>query len=111
MVMFFRTFDSRFAAAGLFLAALALPLAGQAASPSAVDMGCYNCHGAYPRGEAPGFPQITAKYAERKPDAAAEQRLADKLRQGEWLEHIDAHERLSPETARALVHWLVEGAK
>ena len=111
MVMFSRIFDSRFAAAGLCLAALALPLAGQAASPSAVDMGCYNCHGAYPRGEAPGFPQIAAKYAERKPDAAAEQRLADKLRQGEWLEHIAAHERLSPDTARALIHWLVEGAK
>ncbi|MDO9115919.1 MAG: hypothetical protein Q7U63_19245 [Polaromonas sp.] len=74
--MSFRIFDNRFAPAGLFLAALALPLAGQAASPS-----------------------------------AAEQRLADKLRQGEWLEHIDAHDRLSPETARALIHWLVEGAK
>ncbi|MDP2450921.1 MAG: hypothetical protein Q8M93_25325 [Polaromonas sp.] len=109
--MSFRIFDSRFAPAGLFLAALALPLAGQAASPAAVDMGCYSCHGAYPRGEAPGFPQIAAKYAERKPDAAAEQRVADKLRPGEWLEHIDAHERLSPETARALILWLVEGAK
>jgi cytochrome c551/c552 len=111
MAMFFRTFASPCAAAGLFFAALALPLAGQAAAPSAVDMGCYNCHGAYPRGEAPHFPQIAARYAERKPDAATEQRLADKLRQGEWLEHIDAHERLSPETARALIHWLVEGAK
>ena len=109
--MSLQIFNHRLALAGLFLAALALPLAGQAASPSAVDMGCYNCHGAYPRGEAPRFPQIAAKYAERKPDTAAEQRLADKLRQGEWLEHIDAHERLSPETARALIHWLVEGAK
>ena len=107
----FPGFAGRTRAAAFVVAVLASPMASQAVSPSAVDMGCYNCHGAYPRGEAPGFSQIAAKYAERKPDAATEQRLADKLRQGEWLEHIAAHERLSPETARALIHWLVEGAK
>lgn len=37
------------------LAALLLaPLASQANSSLAVEMGCYNCHGAYPRGDAPG---------------------------------------------------------
>jgi cytochrome c551/c552 len=109
--MSLRIFDSRFAPAGLLLAVLALPLAGQAASPSAIDMGCYNCHGAYRRGEAPSFEQLAAKFGGHKGDAAAEQRLADKWRKGQWLEHIDAHERVGPETARALFHWLVEGAK
>ncbi|MDI1272786.1 c-type cytochrome [Polaromonas sp.] len=109
--MFFRIFDGRFASAGLFFAALALPMAGHAGSALAVDMGCYSCHGAYPRGEAPGFEQLAGKYAGLKGDASAEQKRVDKWRQGEWLEHIDAHERVSPETARVLFHWLVEGAK
>jgi cytochrome c551/c552 len=97
--------------AALLAALLAVPMASQAGSALAVDMGCYNCHGAYRRGEAPAFEQLAAKFAGLKGDAASEQKQMDKWRQGEWLEHIDAHERISPETARALFHWLVEGAK
>ena len=33
------------------------------------------------------------------------------LLQGEGFRHIPAHEHLSPETARKLVHWLFEGGK
>jgi cytochrome c551/c552 len=95
----------------LALPALAWPLAGHAGLAQAVDMGCYNCHGDHRRGDAPSFEQIAKKYAGHKGDAAAEQKLIDQWRQGEWLQHIDAHERVSPETAQALLHWLVEGAK
>lgn len=105
-----RTRVSRWVDAGLLGMALLAPWASQASSSLAVEMGCYNCHGAYPRAEAPNFERLAAKYAKRKGDAAAEQRAVDKLRQGEPLERIPAHERLSPATARVLMHWLFEGA-
>ncbi|WP_066705087.1 c-type cytochrome [Curvibacter delicatus] len=94
------------------LAALLLaPLASQANSSLAVEMGCYNCHGAYPRGDAPGFERLSAKYAQRRGDAAAEQHVVEELLRGEPLQRIPVHEHLSPETAQRLVHWLFEGAK
>lgn len=30
---------------------------------------------------------------------------------GEAFEHIEAHERLTPESAKALVHWLIDSGK
>jgi cytochrome c551/c552 len=107
-------FARRYAGACLFLAALGLPMVGQAgqAGPQlASNMGCYNCHGGYPRADAPSFDRLAAKFSGRKGDHDAEQKLVDKFRNGEWLEHVDAHERVSPDTARALMHWLIDGAK
>jgi cytochrome c len=97
-------------ALGLLLLALAAPLASQASSALAVEMGCYNCHGMPPRADAPSLERLAARYAKRKGDAAAEQRAVDELLQGEPLRHIPAHERLSPETARRLIRWLADGA-
>ena len=102
---------SRLAGAALLAAASWLPLASHASLPLASDMGCYNCHGSYPRGDAPTFERLAQEYAPRKGDATAEQRALDKFRQGELLEHIPAHERVTPETAQQLIHWLFEGAK
>jgi len=93
--------------AGLLLA----PLASQASSSLAVEMGCYNCHGAYPRGDAPSFERLSVRFEKRRGDAAAEQHAVEELLRGEPLQHIPAHEHLSPETAQRLIHWLVEGAK
>ncbi|MBI2745778.1 MAG: hypothetical protein HYX45_09360 [Burkholderiales bacterium] len=96
-------------AAGLL--GLALPLASQASSSLASEMGCYNCHGQPMRAEAPSFERLSAKFAKRNGQAGAEQHAVDELLQGEGFRHIPAHEHLSPETARKLVHWLFEGGK
>jgi len=93
--------------AGLLL----VPLASQASSSLAAEMGCYNCHGTPVRGDAPSFERLSAKYARRQGDAAAEQHAVDELLRGEPLRHIPVHEHLSPETARRLVHWLFDGGK
>jgi len=94
-----------------FALALACPLAAQASSQLALDKGCYNCHGATLRGDAPGFDRLSSKVSKYQGDLAAEQKFVDKYLAGEMFEHIDAHERLTPESAKALLHWLVEGGK
>ena len=97
----------------LGLGAAALVVAGAAlASPQlAADYGCVNCHGAYQRGDAPTFERLSGKLAKYRGDEAAQARFVDKYRSGAPLEHVDAHERISRETATALVHWLVEGGQ
>jgi len=98
-------------ATGLALAAaLSAPLALRASPQLAIDKGCYNCHGANQRGDAPSIDQLSKKLAKLKGDAAAQQRFVDKFRAGETFEHVDTHERLSPESAKALIQWLAEGA-
>ena len=77
----------------------------------AVEMGCYNCHGAQLRADAPSFAHLADRLSRLKGDAAAEQKFAAKLREGEFLQHFTAHQQLSPESAQKLVHWLTEGAK
>jgi len=82
-----------------------------AGSELATSKGCYSCHGAYLRGDAPAFERLSRRLARLKGDAAAEQKFVGSYRAGEFLQHIDAHERLTAESAAALIHWLVEGAK
>ena len=94
---------------GLGLAGAALA-ANQAGSALAVEMGCYNCHAAPTRADAPSFERLVAKFEKRRGDTEAEQHVIDELRRGEPLQHIPAHERLSPETAQSLVRWLFDGA-
>lgn len=96
---------------GALLVALACPMAVQASAQLALDKGCTNCHGATLRGEAPGFERLSAKLQKLRGDAAAEQKWVEKFLAGEPLEHIAAHEQLTPESARALVRWLAEGGK
>ena len=83
----------------------------QASQQLAADKGCYNCHGANPRGDAPAFDRLSSRLSHLKGDAAAEQKFVAELQSGEPLQHIGSHEHLTPESAKALVHWLVEGAK
>ncbi|MDD2918989.1 hypothetical protein [Rhodoferax sp.] len=95
----------------LGVGALALTGAAHASPQLAIDHGCYSCHGAYPRGEAPNFESLASKLGKYRGDADAVAKFVTKYRTGEPLEHIDAHERLSAETATTLVHWLAEGGK
>jgi cytochrome c len=96
---------------GLAVANLLLPLAAQANSQLAVDKGCYACHGADRRADAPTFEQLSRRLGRLKGDATGEQKFVEKYGRGEMFEHIAAHERLSQESAQLLIHWLVEGAK
>lgn len=91
--------------------ATAMSLPAQASWPLASDKGCTNCHGAFRRGDAPSFERLSAKLAQFKGDPGAEQRFVAEYQAGEMFNHVDAHERLSAESAKALIHWLVEGAK
>jgi cytochrome c len=89
---------------------LAAASAAQASAQTALDMGCYNCHGTPPRKNAPTFAELARRYGEHRDDPVKQQQLADKLRAGTIFSHINAHERISPETAAALVRWLCDGA-
>lgn len=102
---------SRTFCASALLLAVAWPLAANASAQLAVDHGCYNCHGPNLRGEAPSMERLAERLSKYKGDSAAQQKFVDKYRAGEMFGHIDAHERLSPESAMALVHWLAEGGK
>jgi cytochrome c len=84
--------------------------AAHASAQTALDMGCYNCHGNPPRKNAPTFAELARRYSAYRNDAAKQQQLADQLREGTIFSHINAHERISPETAAALVRWLCDGA-
>jgi cytochrome c len=93
------------------LLTLVWPLAAQASSQLASDKGCYNCHGANLRGDAPSFERLASNLSRYQGDLTAEQKFVDKYLAGKMFEHVEAHERLSPESAKALVHWLVKGGK
>lgn len=90
-----------------------LLLSTQAAASSqlALDKGCYKCHGNPPRKNAPTFAELASRYAKHRGNASAETALVEKLRQGTFLGHIDAHERLSQEDAQRLVRWIIEGGR
>ena len=77
----------------------------------ALDKGCFACHGDPPRKNAPTFDQLAKDFARYQGQAEQELKLADKLREGHIFGGIQAHENLSAENARALVHWIVQGAR
>ena len=84
--------------------------AAQASAQIALDMGCYNCHGHPPRKNVPTFAELARRYSAYRNGAAKQQQPADQLRERTIFSHINAHERISPETAAALVRWLCDGA-
>jgi cytochrome c551/c552 len=95
----------------LFALGLCLSSGANASPQLALEYGCFSCHGANQRGEAPSFERLAGKLVKYKGNATE---LADKVsryRAGKALEHVDAHERLSPETATVLLRWLSEGGK
>ena len=76
----------------------------------ALDKGCYSCHGSPPKKNAPTFEKLAQEYVKYKNVPSAETDLANKLREGHIFGGIQAHERLSEESARLLVHWIIQGA-
>lgn len=100
-------------AAVLALAALH-PAHAQSATPVgsalAADMGCLNCHGAAPRGDAPSFARMQERAASREGDRSGIVK--------HWIEEmrgtasgwraIVGHRQVSDDTARALAEWLVQ---
>lgn len=96
---------------GATVAGLVMVTTAHASPQLAMDHGCYSCHGANLRGEAPTFERLVGKLGKYKGDVPAQTRFVAKYRTGEPFEHIEAHERLSPEAATALVQWLAEGGK
>ncbi len=93
-----------------FLLALS-PWAANASTQLALDHGCYSCHGAYLREEAPNFKGLAQRLSRYKGELTTQQQFVDKFLVGEMFGHIDAHERLSAESAKVLVHWLAEGGQ
>jgi len=99
-------------AAGLVVSmSLPLPAVAQTGTQLASDKGCYNCHGNPPRKNTPRFTDLALRYAPYKSRPDEARALAEQLRKGSFLEHVDAHERLSAETPAALVHWIIDGAR
>lgn len=96
------------AVGGLFLL---LASNAQASAQLALDKGCYSCHGNPPKENAPTFEQLAASYAQYQGQSDAAVRLASKLHEGYVFGGINAHERLTQESALTLVRWIIEGAK
>lgn len=96
------------------LLALAAPLTAgaqaQAGASLPVEMGCINCHGGTPRGDAPSFRGMQERAASRSGDS---RRVVD-----HWVEEMRAttsgwrtivgHRQVSDETARALLERLAQ---
>ncbi len=85
--------------------------AAETSAQLALDKGCFACHGDPPRKNAPTFAQLARDFARYQGQPEQEVRLADKLREGHVFGGIQAHENLSAESARALVRWIIEGAR
>lgn len=101
--------------AGLMALSLTAPLLlsgpASASSQLALDKGCYKCHGNPPKKNAPTFAELTERYARLRNNAGAESALIEKLRQGTFFGHIDAHERLSQKDAQQLIRWIMKGGR
>jgi cytochrome c len=97
--------------AGMCLAFFGFPVAARADAQLALEKGCYSCHGANPRGEAPPWQRLSARLARLKGDEAAEKAFVEKFGNGKVMERVEAHERISAQSAAVLVRWVVEGAK
>jgi len=82
-----------------------------ASTSQIAEYGCINCHGSYPRGEAPSLRGLADRMAKYRGDTAGLEKKVTKFRTGEALEHVDAHERISQETATRLLRWLSAGAQ
>lgn len=97
--------------ASTLLLAIACPGAAHASPQMFVEYGCYNCHGNFRRGDAPSIEGLTRRLSRFKDDPTAEQKFIDEYRAGEMFHPIPPHERITPDAARALIHWLAQGAK
>jgi cytochrome c len=105
------TIQRQFLIIGIFNSVLWLHPTAQASTALALDKGCYACHGAHRRGDAPPFDRLASKLERLKGDATAEKNFIEKYSKGKIFERVDAHQRISAESAARLIHWLVEGGK
>ena len=97
------------AASGLLLAlALTGPSATWADANLAANMGCLNCHGSVPRGDAPSFERLreSAGKGERDSRAGATHWLEEMRGTASGPRAIVGHREVTDSTARALVDWL-----
>lgn len=97
------------AASGLLLAlALSAPTAAWADANLAANMGCLNCHGSVPRGDAPSFERLRerAGKGDREPGATAAHWLEEMRATASGPRAIVGHREVTDSTARALVDWL-----
>ena len=83
----------------------------QAGAQLAMEKGCFNCHGNPPRKNAPPFTALAQDYARYQGQPDREIKLANHLRQARVFGGIEARERLSDDSARLLVRWIIQGAK
>ena len=106
-----------FSAALLALAAFH-PAQAQDAAPAqsatpvgsalAADMGCLNCHGTPPRGDAPTIERLARHSESLRSNDEKIREAAQKLRS---RRDAVAHSQLSQADAERLVRWLADGAK
>lgn len=61
--------------------------------------------------DVPGFDKLAVDYAKYRNEPTAEAALASKLREGHIFGGVQAHERLSEESALLLIHWIIQGAR
>ena len=100
-----------FFVAALLMGTVAVVNTAQASTQLALDKGCFACHGDPPRKNAPTFEQLAKDFARFQGQPEQEIKLADKLREGHVFGGIQAHENLTPESALALVRWVIQGAR
>ena len=106
-----RTHIRRVAVAAVWLAGTLAASACMANSQLALDKGCMTCHGTPPKKNTPSFQTLAVQFAAYKNQPGADQKLADKLREHHVFGSIRAHETLTPESALALVRWIIQGAQ
>lgn len=99
----------RCVASGLLMAlTLAAPLAWADASLAA-NMGCLNCHGSVPRGEAPSFERMKQRAArgDKEPKAIADHWLEEMRATASGPRAIVGHREVTDRTAQDIVDWLL----
>ena len=97
------------AVAVLALSALA-PTGARANASLAADMGCLNCHGAQPRGDAPSFKRMQERAGNRKGDGnGLVKHWMEEMRDtGTGWRAIVEHRQVSDQAARAVLEWLAK---
>jgi cytochrome c551/c552 len=82
----------------------------QADALQALDQGCLSCHGHPARADAPPYSQLAKRFERYRGDTGAAARIASELRQTPWVGGIGLHERVSEDSARAVIQWVIDGA-
>ncbi|MFD1710550.1 hypothetical protein FVQ98_06785 [Ottowia sp. GY511] len=96
-------------ASGLLMAlTLAAPVA-RADANLAANMGCLNCHGSVPRGEAPSFERMKQRAARgnKEPKAIADHWLEEMRATASGPRAIVGHREVTDRTAQDIVGWLL----